>query len=218
VASWFDRSKPLQGRTWLDLTTGAAMLLLVSGPQAPAEDEPAAKAPLPPLLRGTPAEAGERQMPAPAPSRNQSDPRAPAIRFDRPKSQLSQKKLASTPRRISVPRSPRSEKRLRDLGSIRRTPPLVGKATALSPPKRGKGGTGRRPSPRSASFPPRGDYPDPPIGSTTEPLAHPRRAPPFYYPNYFAGPPAYGYAPSYPYAWGPPGPGAFPRRRDANSA
>ena len=92
MASWFDRSKPLKRRAGLDLMTGAALLLLVSGPPALAEDEPAARAPLPPLLRGAPAEAGERQMPDPAPSRNQSDPRAPAIRFDRPKSQLSQKK------------------------------------------------------------------------------------------------------------------------------
>ena len=56
------------------------------------EDEPTARAPLPPLLRGAPAEAGERQMPDPAPSCNQSGARAPAIRFDRAKPQLSQKK------------------------------------------------------------------------------------------------------------------------------
>ena len=67
--------------------------------------------------------------------------------------------LASTPRRISVPRWPRSEKRLRGLGTIRWTPTLVGKATALSPPKKGKGGTGRRPSLGSASFPPRATIP-----------------------------------------------------------
>jgi hypothetical protein len=53
------------------------------------------------------------------------------------------------------------------------------------------------------------DYLDPPIGSGAERLAEPRQAPPLYYPNYFAGPPAYGYAPSYPYAWGPPGPEVF---------
>ncbi len=41
---------------------------------------------------------------------------------------------------------------------------------------------------------PPSDYPEPRIGSTSEPLPEPRQAPP---PNYFAGPPAYGYAPSY---------------------
>jgi hypothetical protein len=56
--------------------------------------------------------------------------------------------------------------------------------------------------------PPR-DYADTRIGSTTEPPAEPPQAPPLYYPNYFAGRPAYGYAPSYPYAWSPPGPGLF---------
>ena len=53
------------------------------------------------------------------------------------------------------------------------------------------------------------DYPDIRIGSTTEPPAEPPQARPLYYPNYFAGPPAYGYAPSYPNAWAPPGPGVF---------
>ncbi len=56
---------------------------------------------------------------------------------------------------------------------------------------------------------PPSDYPNPPIGSTTAPLAEPRQAPSVYYPNYFAGPPAYGYAPSYPYSWAPPGLGVF---------
>jgi len=92
VASWFNRLQPLKGRAGLYLMTSAALLLLVSGSQALAEDEPAARAPLPPPLSGGPAEAGERHMSDPTPSRNQSDPRAPAIRFDRPNSQLSQKK------------------------------------------------------------------------------------------------------------------------------
>jgi hypothetical protein len=54
VASWFDRLKLLRGPAGLDLMTSAALLLLVSGPQALAEDEPAARAPLPPLLPGRP--------------------------------------------------------------------------------------------------------------------------------------------------------------------
>ena len=67
--------------------------------------------------------------------------------------------LASTPRRISVPRWPRSEKRLDGLGTIRWTPTLADKATALSPPKKGKGGIGRLLSLGSASFPPRATIP-----------------------------------------------------------
>jgi hypothetical protein len=63
--------------------------------------------------------------------------------------------LASTPRRISIPRWPRSEKRLRSSGIIRSMPILVGEATAPSPPKKAKGGTGRRPSLGSVGFPPR---------------------------------------------------------------
>ena len=74
MASWFNRLKPLKGRAGLYLMTSAALLLLVSGSQALAEDEPAARAPLPPLLRGGPAEAGERQMSDPAPSRQSVGP------------------------------------------------------------------------------------------------------------------------------------------------
>src|SRR5204862_4197439 len=80
VASWFDRSKPLKARAWLDFATSAVMLVFLSGPQALAEDEPAAKAPLPPLVRGAPAETGERQIPDPGPSRNQSDPSVPSLK------------------------------------------------------------------------------------------------------------------------------------------
>ncbi len=67
--------------------------------------------------------------------------------------------LASTPPHISVPRGPRSEKHLHGLGTIRWMPTLAGKATALSPPKKGKGGIGRLLSLGSASFPPRATIP-----------------------------------------------------------
>jgi len=155
VASWFDRLKPLKRPAGLDLITGAALLLLVSGSQAFAEDEPAARAPLPPLLRSAPAEAGEPRMPDPAPSRNQSDPRAPAISFDRSRSQLSQKKpRLDFHNRIAAPRWPRSEKRLLGSETLRCTPPLIGKATAPSSPKKGNSRAGLRPSLGSASFHP----------------------------------------------------------------
>jgi len=67
--------------------------------------------------------------------------------------------LARAPRRISVPRWPRSEKRLRSSGIIRNMSILVGEATAPSPPKKAKGGTGRRPSLGSVGFPPRATIP-----------------------------------------------------------
>jgi len=209
VANWSNRLKPIKGRAGIDLMTSAALLLLVSGPQALAEDEPAARAPLPPLLQGAPAEAGERQMRDPAPSRNQSDPHPPAIRLDRPKFQLSQKKPrlhsasylgTSVTKKREAPaqfgnHSKHADSRRRGHSAVasekshrrERTPaePGIGR---LSPPS---------------------DYPNSQIGSTTQPPAEPRQAAPLYYPNYFAGPPAYGYAPNYPYAWALPGPGVF---------
>ena len=208
-ASWFNRLQPLKGRARLYLMTSAALLLLVSGSQALVEDEPAARAPLPPPLPGGPAEAGERHMPDPTPSRNQSDPRAPAIRFDRPNSQLSQKK----------PRLHSASYLGFSVGKKRETTARLGKHSMASASRRQGYPTvisEKRPrrdrspaEPSIGQLSPTRDYPDPPIGSTTQRLAEPRQSPPLYYPNYFAGPPAYGYAPSYPYGWGPPGPEIF---------
>jgi hypothetical protein len=209
VASWFDRSKPLKGRAGRDLMTSAALLLLVSGSQALAEDEPAARAPLPPLLRSTPAEPRERQMPDPGPSRNQSDPRAPAISLDRSRSQLSQKKprLHSTSYLgTSVAKKLETPARLGH-PTLHAASHRQGNRTVVSEKRQGRG---RSPAePGIGQLSPPSDYPDPRIGSASKSPPEPRQAPPLYYPNYFAGPPAYGYAPSYPYAWAPPGPGVF---------
>ena len=208
MANWFNRLQPLKGRAWLYLVNSAALLLLVSGTQALAEDEPAARAPLPPLLRGAPAEAGERQMSDPAPSANLSDPGAPAIGFDRAKPQLSQKKPSPHSASYlanSVPKKRQAPARLgihsMNTASRRQDRAVASEKTQRRGPSRAEPAIGQLSPPR--------DYPDPPIGSTAEPLAEPRQAPPMYYPNYFAGPPAYGYVPSYPYAWAPPGPGVF---------
>jgi hypothetical protein len=207
VANWFGRLKPLKRRAGLDLMTSAALMLLFSGAQALAEDEPAARAPLPPPLRVAPAETRTRQTPDPAPSRSQSDPATPAIRFDRPKPQFAPQKPRTSYLGTSIAKkreaparhaihSMDTEARRQAHGSVAsekrqkrdRSPAELGMGQ-LSPPS---------------------DYPNPPIGSTTEStLAEPRQAPPLYYPNYFAGPPAYGYAPRYPYAWVPPGPEVF---------
>jgi hypothetical protein len=183
--------------------TSAALLLLFSGAQALGEDEPVARAPLPPPLRGAPAEAGERQMYNPTRSRDQSDPRAPGIRFDRPKSRLSQKKprLDTTmakkreaPARLGIHSMSTASRRQGDRAVAREKKERQDRSPAE--PAIG------RPSPAR-------DYPDPAIGSATKPLAEPRETPPMYYPDYFAGQPAYGYAPRYPYTWAPPGPGVF---------
>ena len=189
--------------------TGAALLLLVSGSQAFAEDEPAARAPLPPLLRSAPAEAGEPQMPDTAPSRNQSDPRAPAISFDRSRSQLSQKKPrlhSASYLRASVAKKRETPARLgnhsMDAASHRQ-----GRRTVASEKRQRRDRS--RAEPEMGQLSPPGGYPDPPIGSTTVPPADPRQAPSLYNPNYFAGPPAYGYGPGYPYAWRPTGPDVF---------
>ena len=100
--------------------TSAALLLLVSGSRALAEDEPAARAPLPPPLRGAPAEAGERQMRRPsAESQSVGSSRRRRSGSIDQSPNCRKRSLASTPRRISVPRWPRSEKRLRGLGTIR---------------------------------------------------------------------------------------------------
>ena len=209
MASWFDRSKPLKGRAGRDLMTSAALLLLVSGSQALAEDEPAARAPLPPLLRSTPAEPRERQMPDPGPSRNQSDPRAPAISLDRSRSQLSQKK----------PRLHSTSYLGTSVAKKREAPAQFGNHSKHADSRRrGHSAVASEKSQRRERSPaepgigrlsPPSDYPNSQIGSTNQPPAEPRQAPPLYYPNYFAGPPAYGYAPNYPYAWALPGPGVF---------
>ena len=202
--------KPLKGLAGLDLMTSAALLLLVWGPQAAlAEDEPTARALLPPLLRGGPAEAGERQTLDPAPSGNQSDPRAPTIKIDRSRSQLSQKK----------PRLHSASYLGTSVAKKRETPARFGHHSmdadssrqghrTLASEKRQR--RVRSPAePRIGQLSPPSDYPNPPTGSAAEPRAEPRQAPPLYYPNYFAGPPAYGYVPSFPYAWAQPGLGVF---------
>ena len=187
----------------------AALLLLASGPRALAEDEPAARAPLPPLPRSAPAEADGQLTPDPAPSRNQSDPHAPAIRFDRPKAPLAQKPPrlhATSYLAASMTKKRGTPGRLRN-HSMDAASHRQGRRPVASEKRQGRD---RSPAePEMGQLSPPGGYPDPPIGSAAEPLAEPRQAPPLYYPNYFTGPPAHGYAPSYPYAWGPTGPGVF---------
>jgi hypothetical protein len=206
VVRQFDRSEPVIEHAGSVFIASTALLLLVSATHAWAEDEPAARAPLPPP-RSAAAEAGERQIPDPAPNANQPTPRPPATGLDRPRSQLSERKLrlhSASDRGTGVAKK-RATLRLANrsvrTGSRRQNHRAV--ISERSP--------GRDRSPTEAGighlFPP-SDYPDPRLRSTTQALPEPPQAPP-YYPNYFPGPPAYGYAPSYPYSWAPPGPGVF---------
>lgn len=205
MVAWLKRLHLQKERGGLVSMTAAALLLFLSRPQALAEDEPAARAPLPPPLRGAPAEAGERRMLDPAPTGNQRHP--PADRLVPTKSQLSQEKprFQSARYRKTVFVEKRKMPTRRGSHSIEARSSRQGHRTlasyktqrrdrALAELKVG------RPIPPS-------NYPEPRIESTINPVAEPRQSPPLYYPNYFGGPPAYGYAPGYPYSWAPPGPG-----------
>lgn len=208
VARQFGRYEPAIERAGCVFLASTALLVLVLAFQAWAEDEPAARAPLPPpRSAAAAAEAGERQKPNPAPNPNQSAPRLPATGFDQPKSQLSERKPrlhSASDRGIGVAKNRatlRLANRSIDVGSRRQNHRAV--ISEKSP--------GRDRSPTDAGIghlSPPSDYPDPRLPSTTEARPEPPQAPP-YYPNYFAGPPAYGYAPGDPYSWAPPGPGMF---------
>src|SRR5271166_888500 len=200
-------SKPPNESAGLVVTTVAALLLLISSARVLAEEEPVARAPLPPPVKNVPANAGEPQapteMPGSASGHSASDSTRPTVRFDRPILQHLQKgphfgaapdrgKAAGTKRGPSARSADRSKyglSRQQDRRAIasrtnqRRDRLLAG-------PRVGQ------PSPP----------PDDPVAQIESLPTPPTRAPPLYYPNYFAGPPAYGYAPSYPFAWGPPGP------------
>ena len=183
------------------VTMVAAVLLLVARQSVMANDEPAASAVLPPPLQSVPVE--DRQISEPPTGKDQSGTHPSASKPDGSNTASSQAKrrLHSAPsgavRRAVGQKAP--ARRTRHLArtnahrqghqsipsEARKTPgPRIGQ---LSPP---------------SSFAPRADGPP---GLVREP----RRDPHLYYPGYLAGPPAYGYAPRYPYAGGPPEPGMF---------
>lgn len=207
MARQFDRSESAIERAGFVFITSTALLVFVSASLGWAEDEPAARAPLPPPPRSAPAEAGERQTPNPAPNANQSDPRPPAIRSNRSKPQVSENK----------PRLHSASDRSTGVARKRATPRLASRSIGAHSRRQNHRPVTSEQSPRRDRSPteasishlsPPSDYPGPRIGSRTEALPEPPQAP-AYYPNYFAGPPAYGYAPSYPYSWAPPAPGFF---------
>ena len=175
----------------------AALLLVLSGPEGLAEDEPAARAPLPPLPLSVPAQAGERHIADPAPARNQPASVRPTITLDRPRAHLSQRRSrphSAPPRGAALAErrgsSVRSGNALVNVDALRHSHRTVASA--------------KKPRPhRSLAGPAIGEL-SPPTGNSGTISEEPRAAPPLYYPDQFAGPPAYGYAPNYPFAWAPP--------------
>jgi hypothetical protein len=210
--NWCSRlnRKPLNKSVGLVLTTVAALLLLISGARVLAEEEPAARASLPPPLGDVPAKAGELRMPTGSPGptsgHSQSDSTPPTVRLDRPILQPSQKK----PRFTAAPHrgAPATARRGRSVRSADRS--KAGQQDHRAIVSRTMQGRDRLPAgPRLGQLSPPKDDPEPRIENTPLPPMAPPRAPSLYYPDYFARSPAYGYAPSYPFAWAPPGPGVF---------
>lgn len=199
----FSRNAPNEReRAGLLLTSIAALLLVLSGSEALAEDEPAARAPLPPLPLSVPASAGERQIGDPAAPRNRAAPDRPTITLDRPRLQLVQKK----PRPHSAPhRSAASAER-------RSSSVQSGNAFATVDPHRHRHRTvvsgKKQRQDRLSAGPAIGEL-APPTGIGGTIPEERRSAAPSYDPGQFAGPPAYGYAPSYPFAWAPAEPMMF---------
>src|SRR5207244_6622550 len=133
-------------------------------------------------------------IPGPASGQGQSDPTPPSIRFDRPILQPSQKKPrfaaapdrgagAATKRGTSV----RSANRSKDGPSRQQDRRAIASGTKQERDRLPAG-------PRIGQLSPPKDDSTPRIENTSSPPTVPTRAPPLYYPDYFVGPPAYGYA------------------------
>jgi hypothetical protein len=213
IAGWCGglNRMPLNARAGLVLTVIAALLLLVSGARASAAEQPAARAPLPPPLQNVPVEAGELQRPTGTPDRGaergQSAPGPPTISFGRTRPLQKKPNFAAGPHHgaaIAAKQRPpvRSSDRSKDGASRQRDR----RSIALE----AKRGRDRLPiGPRMGQLSPPNDDTTPGIESITNSRVMPPQAQSLYYPDYFAGPPAYGYAPSYPFTWAPRGPGVF---------
>ena len=207
MARQVDRSEPAIERAGCVFIASTALLLFVSASQAWAEDEPAARAPLPPP-RSAAAAAWQGAAAEPG-----AESQINRIRGRRQSSSIDQSpnyrkgSLASTPHRIVAKVRPKKPATLRlanrsiDADSRRQHHRAV---IFEKIPRRDRSAT----EAAIGHLSPPSDYPDPRLRSTTEALPEPPQAPP-YYPNYFVGLPGYGYAPSYPYAWVPPGLGVF---------
>lgn len=183
------------------VTMPAALLLLVAGQGVLADDEPAARALLPPPLQSVPAE--NRQGSEPPTGKDQSGTRQSASQPDGSKtaSSQAQRRLHSTPSR-AVGRA------IGNKAPARRGSHLASASAHRQGRRSISSEVGQTPGPRigqlspPSGFAPRADRPPGPI-------MEPPRDPHLYYPGYFAGPPAYGYAPRYPYVWEPSEPGVF---------
>ena len=147
---------------------------------------------------GTPDRGAERGQSAPGP---------PTISFGRTRPLQKKPNFAAGPHHgaaIAAKQRPpvRSSDRSKDGASRQRDR----RSIALE----AKRGRDRLPiGPRIGQLSPPNDDTTPGIESITNSRVMPPQAQPLYYPDYFAGPPAYGYAPSYPFTWAPRGPGVF---------
>ena len=185
-------------RARLERAIAVALLLLGTG--AFAEEEPVARAPLPPPLSptvgasGTPQSQTEKHDPAP---RRDQPVAGPPNTFDRSKAPASQKK----PRFVAMAHRDKAATKGRDQ-PVQRKRPVADKVprhrVLVSAVKR-------------SSAVPEDGYLSPPNGyrrseldnAAIERVEPPRIAVPYYRP--LPGPPAYGYSPDYPYLWSPPG-------------
>jgi hypothetical protein len=207
VTNWSNRLKlhALNNRARSVLTIALALRLLAPANWAQAEEEPAAKAPLPPPLAPSAAGAGEIQTntAGPARERNRLNSDPPTIRFDRSEIQSFQDK----PRAAAAPHRGARAGPKRDASS---EPGDHSTTDMLRQRGRGAIASGGKPTPNRPLVghavghlsPPIG-YPAPQVESAAIAPVEPPRAPIQYYPGPGAGPPAYGYAPSYQYRWSP---------------
>jgi hypothetical protein len=190
-----------------------ALLLLAVANSALAQEEPTAKAPLPPPLTNTPSESRPPQI-KPEPSGLTTRPDrpkaiAPAIGLDRSNTLSPQKR----PPRVASAAKDRAAASAEHRGTPSRTGDSAGKRLSHRLSRRTHASTGNRghhqqPIARHevGTFSAPAQYPAPRIESATiTPPAEPPRAPIPYYPDYRAGPPAYGYLAPYSYPWAPPG-------------
>jgi hypothetical protein len=189
------RTHPQDTRARLAVTIVLALRLLVPGKPALAEEEPAARAALPPPLAiPSPPEAGAPQKPA-----ETSSPAAPRMRFDRSRAQPAERKshlTAAAHRGRPGARGRDASPRHRDLAVDKASRHAAQGAIAFGG-QRGRGGSPTEPeighlSPPSVDSTPR-------VENAPMTRIDPARiAVPFY-----SGP--YGYIPSIPYSWLPPG-------------
>jgi hypothetical protein len=187
----------------------AAILLVLWGFDVSAEDEPGARAPLPPPLNSVSTQVDERAIDVPASGHRNPTPVRPTITANPSHPRLSQMKS----RRQAAPRQG-------PVSVERKPPPVSVKTSKMSGQRRSHGrstvtsGTKQKrdrfpAGPAVGVLSPPTVYSTAGVGGLAEIPGRSRHAPPLYYPDRLAVPPAYGYVPNYPFAWAPTGPMMF---------